>query len=166
MDAMRFFRKRLTEKQKEHLQQIAGDLNCIGNNQEALFSTLLVEMADFVRNCADGQSAGLGSPSNLPNDREIGRIREALVSYTTTIDTSRSRLKEIIIPDWAPSKFVEAQQDMDKFYETHMQFLTTALRGLAPPDPLVDALGEAKLNMFLRGLGLARKMVQYHPLKA
>lgn len=74
-------------------------------------------------------------------------------------------LKEVIIPNWAPSKLIEAREDMDKFYDTHRQFLTTALRGLATPDPLVDKAGEAKLNMFLSGLGLARQMVQHHPLK-
>ena len=165
-DDMRFFRKRFTEEQKGTLQRIAGALNCIGRKQEAEFSTLVVEMAEFVRNCADGQRAGLGRPLNPPKDREIKRVREALLSHTTTIESSRSRLKEIVIPDWAPSKFVEARQDMDKFYDTHVQFLKTALRGLAPPDPLVDQLGEAKLNMFLSGLSLARRMIQHHPLKA
>ncbi len=163
---MWLFKKRFTDEQKGKLQQVAEILNCLAKDQETAYSTMLVEMGGFLKNCVDGQNAGLGRPLNSPRDYEIEMVRGMLWSHRGAVETSISRLEEMFIPNWAPSKFTETRQEWSKFWEAHVSFIDTALEGLEPPNPLIDQVGKAKLNMLISGLSLAQKLVQHNRLKA
>ena len=163
---MWFFRKRLTDEQRGSLERLAGALNSLTRDQEASFMITLSEMAEFLLNCHQGRNSGIGRPITPLDDAEIVTVREALVAYKSTIAPSISQLEGIIIPEWAPSKFAKYQQEVPGFWQTHSQFIDMALEGLAPPDPLVDQPGNAKLNMFVSGIGLGMRMVEHRELKA
>ena len=162
---MWFFRKRLTDEQRDSLERVVAQLNSLARDQEAAFMSALSEMSEFLVNCNVARNSGLGRPLNSFDDEDIATVRERLVAYRETIAPAVSHLEEIVIPEWAPSKLVKHHQLVVRSWQAHSQFLDTALKGLEPPEPLVDQEGEAKLNMFVSGIGLGLRMVKDHEFK-
>ena len=162
---MWFLRKRLTDEQKSSLERLTETLNYLTREQESTFAMVLSEMTEFLLNCNEGRNAGLGRPLTPVDDDEIVTVREMLVTYRMTIVPALSQMERIDIPDWAPSKFVKHRREVAESWHTHYQFLDTAIEGLEPPDPLVDQVGKAKLNMFVSGISLGIRMVKHNELK-
>lgn len=157
---MRFFfrRNRLTEEQKTILEEVIAEYNTVLDEQATALSPLYADMSDFLLNCRNGQQAGLGRPLTPPEDHEVEDAHRILESYRPVIASAHARLKAIVIPEWAPRKFSEAQE-WGLFFDGHVGFVDQAIEGLEPPDPLVDRSGEAKLNMFLSGVGFVTRLV-------
>ena len=159
------FRKRLSDEQKDSLVRVVGQLNSLTRDQEAAFAAIPSETTEFLLNCNEARNSGLGRPLTPIDDVEIATVRQKLVAYRATILPAISQLEGIVIPEWAPSKLLKHCQQIVGFWQAHYQFLGSALDGLEPPDPFVDREGDAKLNMFVLGIGLGIRMVKHHELK-
>ena len=157
---MRFFfwRNRFTEEQKVTLEKVIAEFNTVVEEQATALSPLYAYMTAFLLNCRNGQQAGLGRSLKPPEDQEVEDARRILESCRPVISSAHAQLKAIVIPTWAPPRF-SAAQEWGVFFDGPVGFVDRAIKGLEPPDPLVDRSGEAKLNMFLSGVGFVTKLV-------
>ena len=159
---MGLFGPKLTREQKEVLQTVADTMNALADKQRNSFEQTTAQIREFGANCAAGQRAGIGKPMNTPSDDEIEGVRRLLGAHKELLNSTIEELRNIRLEDWAPSKFGKTQEDWGKYWETQSQFIDTALRGLSPPEPLVDQPNRFKLNMFLSGFATAGTMALGH----
>ena len=155
---MVLFGPKLTGEQKDLLRTVANTMNVLADRQKNSFEQTTAQIREFGANCADGQRAGIGKPMNTPSDDEIEGVRRLLGAHKELLNSTIEELRNIRLEDWAPSKFGKTQEDWVKYWETQSQFIDSALRGLSPPEPLVDQPNRFKLNMFLSGLATAQTM--------
>ena len=155
---MGLFGPKLTGEQKDLLRTVANTMNVLADRQKNSFEQTTAQIREFGANCADGQRAGIGKPMNTPSDDEIEGVRRLLGAHKELLNSTIEELRNIRLEDWAPSKFGKTQEDWVKYWETQSQFIDSALRGLSPPEPLVDQPNRFKLNMFLSGLATAQTM--------
>ena len=155
---MGLFGPKLTGEQKDLLRTVANTMNVLADRQKNSFEQTTAQIREFGANCADGQRAGIGRPMNTPSDDEIEGVRRLLGAHKELLNSTIEELRNIRLENWAPSKFGKTQEDWVKYWETQSQFIDSALRGLSPPEPLVDQPNRFKLNMFLSGLATAQTM--------
>ena len=155
---MGLFGPKLTGEQKDLLRTVANTMNVLADRQKNSFEQTTAQIREFGANCADGQRAGIGRPMNTPSDDEIEGVRRLLGVHKELLNSTIEELRNIRLENWAPSKFGKTQEDWVKYWETQSQFIDSALRGLSPPEPLVDQPNRFKLNMFLSGLATAQTM--------
>ena len=155
---MGLFGPKLTGEQKDLLRTVANTMNVLADRQKNSFEQTTAQIREFGANCADGQRAGIGRPMNTPSDDEIEGVHRLLGVHKELLNSTIEELRNIRLEDWAPSKFGKTQEDWVKYWETQSQFIDSALRGLSPPEPLVDQPNRFKLNMFLSGLATAQTM--------
>ena len=155
---MGLFGPKLTGEQKDLLRTVANTMNVLADRQKNSFEQTTAQIREFGANCADGQRAGIGKPMNTPSDDEIEGVRRLLGAHKELLNSTIEELRNIRLENWAPSKFGKTQEDWVKYWETQSQFIDSALRGLSPPEPLVDQPNRFKLNMFLSGLATAQTM--------
>lgn len=157
---MRLFGPRMTDEQRATLRAITHTMNALAEEQQASFESTSAQLQEFGANCLAGQRQGLGRPLITPEAGDLETVRQQIMKHQELLGTATGKLRAMRFEEWIPIKIVKTREEWVGFWESQYNFIDTTLAGLAPPEPLVDRTGEAKLNMFLSCFSLAGTMAR------